>query len=77
MPEFSSGLDRAWQTAPSEGVRTRHEFIEPEYLLVGIAGALPVFEEVQRLAAARCGSMIAVCRETSGPRCGWLCHSWP
>lgn len=36
MPEFSIGLDYAWRTAASEAARTRHEFIEPEHLFVGV-----------------------------------------
>ena len=36
MPAFSIGLDYAWQTAANEAVRTRHEFIEPEHLFVGV-----------------------------------------
>ena len=43
MPDFSIGLDYAWQTAASEAARTRHEFIEPEHLFVGVCklGNLP------------------------------------
>ena len=36
MSNFSSGLDFAWQTAASEAALSRHEFIEPEHLFVGI-----------------------------------------
>jgi hypothetical protein len=50
MPDFSSGLNCAWRTVASEAVHTQQEFIEPEYLCVGIAAALP------RLGATRCRS---------------------
>jgi ATP-dependent Clp protease ATP-binding subunit ClpC len=36
MSELSIGLDYAWQTAASEAARTRHEFIEPEHLFIGV-----------------------------------------
>ena len=36
MPNFTIGLDYAWRTAANEAVRTRHEFIEPEHLFVGV-----------------------------------------
>ena len=36
MPTVSIGLDYAWRTAAGEAARTRHEFIEPEHLFVGI-----------------------------------------
>jgi ATP-dependent Clp protease ATP-binding subunit ClpC len=36
MPDFSIGLDYAWQTAAKEATGTRHEFIEPEHLFVGV-----------------------------------------
>jgi len=36
MPDFSIGLDYAWRTAANEAARTRHEFIEPEHLFVGV-----------------------------------------
>ncbi len=36
MPEFSVGLDYAWQIATNEAVNTQYEFIEPEHLFVGV-----------------------------------------
>jgi ATP-dependent Clp protease ATP-binding subunit ClpC len=36
MPEFSFGVDYAWQAAASEANYTQYEFIEPEHLFVGI-----------------------------------------
>ncbi|MEI6073979.1 MAG: ATP-dependent Clp protease ATP-binding subunit [Verrucomicrobiota bacterium] len=36
MSNFSSGLDFAWQNAANEATHSRHEFIEPEHLFVGI-----------------------------------------
>lgn len=36
MPDFSIGLDYAWRTAANEAARTRHEFIGPEHLFVGV-----------------------------------------
>lgn len=46
MPTFSTGLDYAWRTAANEAARTRHEFIEPEHLFVGVCklGNLPSSE---------------------------------
>ena len=36
MPDFSIGLDYAWRTAANEVTGTRHEFIEPEHLFIGV-----------------------------------------
>ena len=36
MPDFSIGLDYAWRTAANEAAHSRHEFIEPEHLFVGV-----------------------------------------
>lgn len=36
MPDFSIGLDYAWRTAANEVTTTRHEFIEPEHLFIGV-----------------------------------------
>jgi len=36
MPDFSIGLDYAWQNAAKEATGTRHEFIEPEHLFIGV-----------------------------------------
>ena len=36
MPDSSIGLDYAWRTAANEAARTRHEFIEPEHLFIGV-----------------------------------------
>jgi len=36
MPDFSIGLDYAWRSAANEVATTRHEFIEPEHLFIGV-----------------------------------------
>ena len=36
MPNISIGLDFAWQIATVEAVHGRHQFIEPEHLLIGV-----------------------------------------
>lgn len=38
------------------------------FFMEQFAAALPVLEEAQRLGAARCGGMIAVCRDKLGKR---------
>ena len=46
MSDLSIGLNFAWQTAASEAVRSRHEFIELEHLFIGVCklGNLPALE---------------------------------
>lgn len=46
MPNLSIGLNFAWQTAASEVVRSRYEFIEPEHLFIGVCklGNLPTLK---------------------------------
>jgi ATP-dependent Clp protease ATP-binding subunit ClpC len=38
MPNVSISLEFAWQIAASEAIRSRHEFIEPEHLFIGLCG---------------------------------------